>query len=99
MTKAQDNERRRMIDGAVRYAQADRSDPFTLARAMSQIENGGCSPRSERCSMYGKTHTPTNGSAYFNADTHRESRRLEGHQFEDGTDTFFVTAYRNLVRP
>jgi len=99
MTKVQDNERQRMIDGAVRYAQADRSDPFTLARAIAQIDNGICSHRSEQCVMYGKTLAPPTGPAFFNADTHREARHIDGHAFEDGTYKYFITTYRNMVRP
>ena len=99
MTKVQDNERDRMIAGAVRYAQADRSDPFTFARAMAQIKNGICGHRSEPCTMYGRLHSPAIGPAYFNADSKRESRKIDDHIFSDGTDTFFITTYRNLVRP
>ena len=99
MTKVQDNERERMIAGAVRYAQADRSDPFVFARAMAQIDNGICGHRSEPSTMYGRLNAPAIGPAYFDADSKRESRKIDDHVFTDGTDTFFVTTYRNLVRP
>jgi hypothetical protein len=44
MSQAQINHRRRMIEGAHRYASAMRSDPFAFNRAMSHINNGVCSP-------------------------------------------------------
>lgn len=37
-----DNNRKRLIEGALRFAEADRSDPFTFNRAMSEIKRGLC---------------------------------------------------------
>ncbi len=42
-------QKKRIFDGAVRYAGADKSDPFTFGRAMAHIRTGiaGISPRGE----------------------------------------------------
>ena len=93
MTKAQDNFRQRMIDGAIRYARADRSDLFTLARCLSEIDNGVAGIRSEDCTMWGRGKGPAVGEAFANADIAKETRKLP-----DG-ETYQVMVYRNMVRP
>lgn len=65
---------RSMIEGAVRYAAADRSDPFAYNRAMSHSHNGVASRRAnEKDDRHGhydadrviveKTFTNTRGEA------------------------------------
>ncbi len=44
MTDAVQNNQERIIRGAINYAAADKSDPFTFGRAMAHIKMGLCRP-------------------------------------------------------
>lgn len=89
--KARD--RARMIQAAKVFAAADRTDPFSMARMVTHIDNGVAS-----------IHAPANrdydiaaGPGFYNAEMHREARKVTG---SDGKEmTFDVPVYRNVVRP
>ncbi len=92
--------RMRMIAGAKRYAAADRSDPFALCVAMSQINNGIAGIRSSDSDMYGRGKGPKAGDAFFSVDSKRETMELApGLEFSDGSRKWFEIGYRNQVRP
>lgn len=88
-----------LIAGAKRYAAAERSDPFALAVALSEIHTGKHDAvRASDCSMFGNPryvfHQPKKGQdCGYDAREIRERRALE-----DGTK-FEVRAFRNVVRP
>lgn len=52
------NHEERLIEGAIRYAQADRSDPFSFSRAMSEIKRGLCRGFSKDGKGYGYDAEP-----------------------------------------
>lgn len=85
--------RRRMVDGARRYAAADKSDPFSFSRAMTHIKNGVSSVSRPGNREYG---IPAGVAAYNDADSYMETRKIiaEGREL-----VFDVVAYRNLCRP
>jgi len=79
----------RMLSGARNYAEANKSDPFCLAVAMSQIRNGICG-----------IHPETGAAAYYDAKPVQDERRLPpGMTFSDGRTTYQATAWRSMVRP
>jgi hypothetical protein len=86
-------QRARMIQAAQVYARADRTDPFSMMRMMTHIDNGVAS-----------IHAPANrdydiaaGPGFYNAEMHREARKIVG---SDGKEqTFDVPVYRNVSRP
>ena len=80
--------KQRWTEAAKRYADADRSDPFTFARAMTHIRTGivGFKDRG--------------GEAIYSADEHMETRQLPaGMKFSNGDTEYQVRAYRNITRP
>lgn len=77
------------VNGARLYAAADKSDPFAFARAMAHIRSGivGRSLQDGQHVMY-------------NAEVVPETRTLPpGYQFSDGSNTYQVQSFRNVVRP
>ena len=105
--KVHSNNMHRMLAAAERYAQVDRSDPFTRDRILSHIENGIATPmrgtrtRIEKWNRddHGKSITPANSSedAFYDCDI-----RVETHEYDDGnggTITKNVTTYNNMIRP
>lgn len=81
---------RDMIQGARRYAQADKSDPFAFSRAMSHINSGVARPSFDG---NGNRH-----DAYYDAQEARE-KRVSSRPFSDGSTTYDVTVYRDMKRP
>jgi len=63
---------RNMLAAAERYAQADRSDPFALARARLHLSNGIAS------------YANANGqAAYYEAEPYQETRYLpDGREYQ-----------------
>lgn len=79
-----------MIEGAKRYARADRSDPFSFNRAMSHIDKGIC----------GTGEAEDGRPFYYDAQRTSERQYLEpGCVFSDGTNEYVIEAYKNVVRP
>jgi hypothetical protein len=74
---------RRLVQGAQRYALADRSDPFVFNRAMTHIGNGIATMARARDDV------PHN----YDAEAAKETRKLP-----DGTP-YEVTVYKNMRRP
>lgn len=56
---------RKMQDAAERYAAADKSDPFTLARCQAHIRNGVAS-----------LYTQGGQEAFYNAEEAQEMRKM-----------------------
>lgn len=81
-----DTRKNRIEEAAQRYAAADRTDPFALARARAHIKNG-------------IADLDADGAPHYDADEVLETRRLpDGMKFLDGSDTYEVKAYRNIKR-
>ena len=81
----------RMIEGAERYAAADKSDPFTLARCHAHMRNGIASHHRGEDS---KEYSLSSGvDAFYDAKEYTEQRTTA-----DGKE-YPVTVYRNIVRP
>ena len=77
--------KRDMIDAASRFAQADRSDPFAMARAITHMKNGIASPSNDKGQV-----------AYYDAEQIVEHREFT----HDGrTVKYTVPAFIGLVRP
>jgi len=78
----------RRVEAAKRYAAADRSDPFALARAIAHLRNG----------IAGSLQ---NGDeAIYDASEFTETRQLPpGVTLSNGDTAFEVKAYRNITRP
>jgi hypothetical protein len=76
--------RERYVKAAERYAKADRSDPWALARALAHIEQGICG-YVER----GETMV----DALYDATPHTELRKMQSGE------TYPVTIYGSVVRP
>lgn len=75
----------RRVAGARRYAEADRSDPFAFARAMTHLSNG--------IAAYGKKGE----EQFYDAVETQETRVLpaaDGKRVE-----YQATVYTNRVRP
>lgn len=86
MTNAADRNSVRMELGARNYAAFDRSDPFALARALTHTRNGiagGSTKEGLACA--------------YSADEYTERRTIIGSNGEP--QDFYITAYRNIVRP
>jgi hypothetical protein len=83
-----------MVEAARRFAQADRSDPFAMRRAMAHIANGVASPSRGGNQEYDvAAGTPS----YYDAEPSREMRKALGYggrEFE-----YDVVSFRNIVRP
>lgn len=61
----------RKIEGAQRYAAADKSDPFAFSRAMTHIRNGICKTR------------PDGEAADYDAEMASEMRKLpDGTEYQ-----------------
>lgn len=76
----------RMIDGAINYARADKSDPFALRRAMAHLRSG--------------IATFANGQgqeAFYSAEEYTETKSYTDGQGRNVE--YHVPAYRNRVRP
>lgn len=86
MTQTMQNSRLRMELGARNYAAFDRSDPFALARALTHTRNG----------IAGGS-TKDGLACAYSADEYPERRTIIGSDGE--AQDFYVTAYRNIVRP
>jgi len=86
------NTQQKMLNGARRYAAADRSDPFALARCMSGIKHGLCDP-----------YVDKNGNTI---DCHYDARETTktcalplGITFRDGSSEYKVRDFISMVRP
>lgn len=78
-----------MLEGAVRYAEADRSDPFAFHRAVSHIKNGVAT-------MYDQQGR----ECYYDAERNVVTKSLRGDQlFSDGTFEYKGEEYTNRIRP
>lgn len=75
----------KQVEGAIRYAKADRSDPFAFNRAMSHIQNGICRTPPDKGGDYG-----------YSAKLIKERR-----SYDTGAEKieFFVDAYIDIQRP
>lgn len=73
----------RLVEGARHYAAADKNDPFALARAMTHIRVGICTPNQ------------AGEDASYNAEPYTVQRP---HPLNPGT-TFPATEWKNRVRP
>ena len=83
-----------IIDAARRYAAADRSDPFTLARCLTHARNGIASMSRRASSQeYG---LEAGDKSYYDADRYMEERKISAGA---RTLTAILPAYRNVVRP
>lgn len=81
-----------MVQGAQRYSQADKSDPFAFRRAMTHIKNG--------IAGFFFDNNGNRHDAFYNAEEGKEERTLpKGQAFSDGSNKYSVTTYRNMVRP
>jgi hypothetical protein len=95
---------RERIEAMERFVQADRSDPFTLARCKLHMRNGIAGFRPDMRGIepmpWVNEHDPRRMSvlrqdveAFYGATAHTEMRQLP-----DGRE-YPVTVYRNQVRP
>ena len=85
--------RARMIEGAKKYALADRTDPFAMARMVTHIDNGVAAVHRGPNAEYDLAAGP----AFYNAEVYREPRKIVG---SDGKEQVFdVMVFRNVVRP
>lgn len=85
-------ERRRMIEGAGRYAAANRSDPFAYARAMSHTQTGVAGIRVNEANE--------RIDAFYDAKVGIEKRKLpDGQTFSDGSRTYEVPVYHDVKVP
>ena len=87
-------------EAAARYAAADKSDPFTLARCHAHMRNGVANYRKDaepflwQGSAKGKMERVTpEPDAHYNATEAQETR------ITAAGDDYPVTVYRNIVRP
>lgn len=77
----------RMVAGARRYAEADKSDPFALRRALAHIRSG--------VATLGE-----NGELPYDATPATETRKLPpGYMFSDGGTEYPATVFKSVVRP
>jgi hypothetical protein len=84
----------RMIAAALRYAAADRTDPFAFARAVAHINNGLATvARGERSNTFDLVAAQP---AYYDADAQREVVKMVGAGGE--IDVERIT-YKSVVRP
>lgn len=82
------NRRNRLNHAAQRYANADKSDPFTLARARTHIANGIVS------------YSASGEEALYDATLVPVMRHLPaGQTFSDGSTSWHAWEYSNMVRP
>lgn len=75
----------RMYEGAAVYARADRSDPFSYARALAHIKSGVASVSNDK-----------GQPAYYDAEPVLEHRE---YSHEGRVIKYTVPAYINMVRP
>lgn len=85
--------KRRMLDGARRYAQSDKSDPFAYARCVAHINNGVASVSRPANKEY---EIPGGVAAYYDADAKIETRKIVANGEEIVWDAIVFT---NAVRP
>jgi hypothetical protein len=94
MDNAKHMARQRMIEGARRYAAADRTDPFAFRRAVSHIDCGLATiARGERSNTFDLVAAQP---AYYDADAQREVVKMNGGGGE--IDVERIT-YKSVVRP
>jgi hypothetical protein len=85
--------RARMIDGARKYALADRTNPFAFRQMMTHIDNGVASVHRG----LNKDYELAAGPAFYSAETLREARKIIG---SDGQEQIYdIMTFRNVVRP
>lgn len=83
---------KRMVDGARRYAAANRSDPFAYSRAMSHAANGVSGIRINEANE--------RLDAFYDAKVGIEKRSLpSGRTFSDGSKSFEVPVYHDVKVP
>lgn len=81
-----------MLQGALLYSQAERSDPFAYSRAMSHLHNGVSAPFFDG---QGKRH-----DGHYEATEGREKKTLaKGLRFSDGSTEYYSPVYRDVKRP
>jgi hypothetical protein len=81
------NYHQRRLDGAIRYAAADKSDPFALARALTHLSNGICSRAEDG--------TP----GHYDAEKGVETRYLPLSEGQETPESYVVDSYSRKVRP
>lgn len=83
---------KRMVEGARRYAAANRSDPFALARALSHVANGVAGYRWQA--------NNEREDAFYDAKQGTEDRTLpKGQVFSDGSNKHKVVVYTDVKVP
>ena len=76
---------------ALRYAEADKSDPFTYSRCMSHLRNGVAGMLLTNNGMVMCTYT---------AERDTEERTLpNGMKFSNDENKYHAVVYRNIKRP
>ncbi len=76
------------VDALRRYARAERSDPFVLARGMAHLKTGVAGYRQAK----GQYHQ-AGDAALYDAEPFVEERKTPNGE------TYMITAYKNRVRP
>ena len=77
------------LRGAVDYARADRSDPFTFNRVMTHLSCGVTNPRTDK----------DRREALYGAETVIDQRYLRKGEFSDGTKSYHGLTFKNMIRP
>ena len=91
----------RLQAGIKRYADYDKSDPFTTARCTLHARRGLCDSVDAKCEMTwvdhdGKLvpiHIDIGGDGHYDADPAQEKRTTASGE------PYLVTVYRNVARP
>lgn len=91
--------RQRAIEGAKRYAKADRSDPFAFTRALAHLRIGIVSPDNDRGAGWIFRDHSSGPAVYDAREAHVGTSLDPGMVFSDGSNTYHVTEFREVTRP
>ena len=80
-----DRQTQRLLEGARRYAAADKSDPFALNRACAHIRSG-------------IAIESDGGSSYEATETRVVAKLPDGLAFSNGSNEYYVTEYHSVRR-
>ena len=86
----------KQVEGAIRYAAADRSDPFTLNRCLGHIRQGICGPVIETEGFMWDGHKITGNAG---ANGHYDAIGYTVMRETAAGEHFPVTEYKSVVRP